>query len=174
MKKFIAGFILGVIVTLYFFNDLGTNPLQPYLRRKENITIINNSSKNAAHIDDNNKNNKKSFPQLMIIKQQDNLPFYQMKLSGPQSTETGNILISENKTVWCNLSTLSKCMGWNIKKDGPIYSAFNKNPSKIFKVINNIDKNKDVSNVYVCLSDLKKLWILDFSIDPSSHTLIIK
>lgn len=114
-------------------------------------------------------NTKLVIADTQIIEKADDLPHYQMNLIGPGGKKDGSVLISSDSSVWCDLKTLAYSMGWELNPDGSVYST-----AKEHHLLFKIDPQTMASaknSIYVSLSYLKKMWLLDFSFNPINHTL---
>lgn len=121
---------------------------------------------------------------------QDTLKQYVLTITGPGGKLSGPVLISDDGTVYTTLPILVKEMNWSFTPDGTLF--FNqKEENQMLKLdmsqlpttlvfyrgqtINLAHPVLMLENcVYVPLSDLKKMWLLDFSIDPVTRTLAFK
>lgn len=115
---------------------------------------------------------------------------YPLNVTGSRNSVPGFVIVDENGTVYTELNNLVFALGWNLLKDGSVFSD-KQLQNKILKFeLNNLPnssitfKGRSIrlehpvlsidGSVVVPLSDLKDLWILDFSIDPVSKSLNLK
>lgn len=112
---------------------------------------------------------------------------YPLDLTSGKNSAPGFVIVDDTGTVYTGLNDIVSVLGWTLLKDGSVFSDKQQN-NKIMKFeLNNVPsstiifKGRSVSLkhpvfsadgvVIVPLSDLRDLWILDFSIDPVSKSL---
>lgn len=112
---------------------------------------------------------------------------YPIEITGSNKSTPGFVIVDETGTVYTGLNDMVSAMGWTMLKDGSVFSDEQlthkimkfelddlPNYTIMFKGRKVSIKHPVVNTngfVVIPLSDLKDLWILDFSIDPVTKSL---
>lgn len=112
---------------------------------------------------------------------------YPLNLTSGKNSVPGFVIVDDTGTVYTKLDDIVSALGWTLLNDGSVFSDKQLH-KKIMKLeLNTLPSSTIVFNgrsvrldhpvvdadgsVVVPLSDLRDLWILDFSIDPVSQSL---